>query len=102
METGQAGAHLLDVGEEEADEIDADEGDLAPAVGQDDGAGLERVVDPGGLAVLAEAGDVDRDVTADRRRDVRLGEPDLQPRLPRFEGRPNHASHETKADNKPP
>ena len=61
----------------EADEIDGDEGDLFLAVFEDDGAGLERIVNSGRLAIVAETGHV-HGFLLHARRDVRLGETGLQ------------------------
>src|SRR5262249_17900343 len=66
-------ADVLDIGEEEADDVDRRQRDLLLAVRQDDGAGEERVVALRGLAVVAEASDVDRFIT-ELRRDVGLAE----------------------------
>ena len=76
MKPGSFWRMLLDEGMKQADQVDRDEGDLGLAMGQDDGAGHERIVDARGLAVLAEAGDVDR-LVADLGSDVGFGEAGL-------------------------
>jgi hypothetical protein len=76
-EAGQMLADALDLRMEEADEIDRDECDLVLAVLQNESTDLEWIVDAGGLAIVAETGHV-YGLAFHARRDVRLGEADLQ------------------------
>src|SRR5262249_3226947 len=72
-EAREARAPTLRRGVAQAGQVPRDEGNLLLAVAQHDGAGEERVVDFRRLAVLAEAGEVDR-LGADGGRDVGLAE----------------------------
>src|SRR5205823_5868469 len=77
IEAAQLLAHALDVGVEEADDVDGGEGDLLLPVAEDDRAGEKRVRHPGCLPVMPEPSDVDR-LLANFGGNVNLAEADAQ------------------------
>ena len=77
VEARQLFSDAFDVRMKEANEIDGDKGDFFLAVFENDRASLERIVNSGRLAIVAEAGQVHR-FLLHARRDVRFGETGLQ------------------------
>src|SRR5262249_10909458 len=61
----------------ETDEIDGNESDFLPSMLEDNGTGLERIVNAGRLAIVTEPSHEHRFILY-ARCDVRLGETDLQ------------------------
>jgi hypothetical protein len=77
LKARQLGTDRFGHRQKQADHIHADQGDLRRAVRQDDGAGHQRIVNPGGLAVFAESGQVNG-LFLRIGRDVRFAESDLE------------------------